>query len=72
MRLGAALEAVLAYLTPEDRLGRSMREMLDTAHWLQSRGVKLRCLTEAASTPRTRTSSVAIHFMLSYKECGAN
>src|SRR3954468_16669086 len=49
-----AFEAALAYLRPEDqlvvwkvdRLGRSLREMLDTAHMLQSRGIKLRSLTE--------------------------
>ena len=45
-----AFEAALAYLRPEDqlvvwkmdRLGRSLREMLNTAHDLQERGVKLR------------------------------
>ena len=53
-----ALEAALAYLRPEDhlviwkvdRLGRSLREMLDTAHKLQSQGVKLRSLTESIDT----------------------
>src|SRR5687768_18487275 len=53
-----AFEAALAYLRPEDqlvvwkvdRLGRSLREMLDTAHSLQQRGVKLRSLTEAVDT----------------------
>ena len=51
-------EAALAYLRPEDqlvvwkmdRLGRSLREMLNTAHVLQERGVKLRSLTENADT----------------------
>ena len=33
-----------------DRLGRSLREMLNTAHDLQERGVKLRSLTENADT----------------------
>ena len=33
-----------------DRLGRSLREMLNTAHVLQERGVKLRSLTENADT----------------------
>src|SRR3954467_15103350 len=33
-----------------DRLGRSLREMLNTAHDLQGRGVKLRSLTENADT----------------------
>ena len=45
-----ALEAALDFLRTEDqlvvwkidRLGRSLREMLDTAHMLQERGVKLR------------------------------
>ena len=53
-----ALESALAFLRPEDqlvvwkvdRLGRSLREMLDTAHKLQSQGVKLRSLTEAIET----------------------
>jgi len=53
-----AFEAALAYLRPEDqlvvwkmdRLGRSLREMLNTAHDLQGRGVKLRSLTENADT----------------------
>jgi len=53
-----AFEAALAYLRPEDqlvvwkmdRLGRSLREMLNTAHVLQERGVKLRSLTENADT----------------------
>src|SRR5947209_9332884 len=53
-----AFEAALAYLRPEDqlvvwkmdRLGRSLQEMLNTAHDLQERGVKLRSLTENADT----------------------
>ena len=54
----AALEAALAFLRPEDqlvvwkvdRLGRSLREMLDTAHKLQQQNVRLRSLTEAIDT----------------------
>src|SRR4051794_5452015 len=34
-----------------DRLGRSLREMINTAHDLQECGVKLRSLTENAETP---------------------
>src|SRR3954453_19940284 len=53
-----AFEAALAYLRPEDqlvvwkmdRLGRSLWEMLNTAHDLQGRGVKLRSLIENADT----------------------
>ena len=53
-----ALEAALAFLRAEDqlvvwkvdRLGRSLREMLDTAHRLQGQGVRLRSLTEAIDT----------------------
>ncbi len=53
-----AFEAALAYLRCEDqlvvwkvdRLGRSLREMLDTAHMLQTRGIKLRSLTEQVDT----------------------
>jgi DNA invertase Pin-like site-specific DNA recombinase len=53
-----SLQAALAFLRPEDqlvvwkvdRLGRSLREMLDTAHKLQAQGVKLRSLTEAVDT----------------------
>lgn len=53
-----ALEAALAFLRPEDqlvvwkvdRLGRSLREMLDTAHKLQQQNVRLRSLTEAIDT----------------------
>src|SRR5436190_17212568 len=62
-----AFEAALAYLRPEDqlvvwkmdRLGRSLREMLNTAHDLQERGVKLRSLTEGrvANVQRPKKSS---------------
>ncbi len=53
-----ALEAALAFMRPEDqvvvwkvdRLGRSLREMLDTAHKLQGQEVRLRSLTEAIDT----------------------
>ena len=53
-----AFQAALAYLRPEDqlvvwkidRLGRSLREMLHTAHDLQSKGVRLRSLTENVDT----------------------
>lgn len=52
------LEAALAYLRPADqlvvwkvdRLGRSLREMLETAHQLQADGIKLISLTEAIDT----------------------
>lgn len=65
-----ALEAALAYLRPEDqlvvwkvdRLGRSLREMLDTAHSLQARGVKLRSLTEAVDT-ETPTGRLMFNFL---------
>ena len=65
-----ALEAALAYLRPEDqlvvwkvdRLGRSLREMLDTAHKLQSQGVKLRSLTEAVDT-ETPTGRLMFNFL---------
>jgi DNA invertase Pin-like site-specific DNA recombinase len=53
-----ALEAALAYLRPEDqlvvwkvdRLGRSLREMINTAHDLQQSGIKVRSLTENVDT----------------------
>ena len=65
-----ALEAALAYLRPEDqlvvwkvdRLGRSLREMLDTAHKLQAQGVKLRSLTEAVDT-ETPTGRLMFNFL---------
>src|SRR5215208_6970814 len=59
-------EAALAYLRPEDqlvvwkvdRLGRSLREMLDTAHMLQTRGLKLRSLTENVDTQGKRMKPI--------------
>ncbi len=65
-----ALEAALAFLRPEDqlvvwkvdRLGRSLREMLDTAHKLQGQGVKLRSLTEAVDT-ETPTGRLMFNFL---------
>ena len=65
-----AFEAALAYLRPEDqlvvwkvdRLGRSLREMLDTAHMLQNRGVKLRSLTEQVDT-ETATGRLMFNFL---------
>ena len=65
-----ALEAALAFLRPEDqlvvwkvdRLGRSLREMLDTAHKLQEQGVKLRSLTEAVDT-ETPTGRLMFNFL---------
>jgi DNA invertase Pin-like site-specific DNA recombinase len=65
-----ALEAALAYLRPDDqlvvwkvdRLGRSLREMLDTAHKLQAQGVKLCSLTEAVDT-ETPTGRLMFNFL---------
>lgn len=65
-----AFEAALAFLRPEDqlvvwkvdRLGRSLREMLDTAHMLQGRGVKLRSLTESVDT-ETATGRLMFNFL---------
>jgi DNA invertase Pin-like site-specific DNA recombinase len=65
-----AFDAALAYLRPEDqlvvwkidRLGRSLREMLDTAHMLQERGVKLRSLTEQVDT-ETATGRMMFNFL---------
>ena len=65
-----ALEAALAFLRPEDqlvvwkvdRLGRSLREMLDTAHKLQEQEVKLRSLTEAIDT-ETPTGRLMFNFL---------
>lgn len=64
------LEAVLAYLRPNDqlvvwkidRLGRSLREMLETAHMLQERGIKLRSLTEQVDT-ETSTGRMMFGFL---------
>ena len=65
-----AFEAALAFLRPEDqlvvwkvdRLGRSLREMLDTAHKLQAQGVRLRSLTEAVDT-ETPTGRLMFNFL---------
>src|SRR5215217_2594510 len=65
-----AFEAALAYLRLEDqlvvwkvdRLGRSLREMLDTAHMLQGRGIKLRSLTEQVDT-ETATGRLMFNFL---------
>ena len=65
-----ALETALAFLRPEDqlvvwkvdRLGRSLREMLDTAHKLQAQDVKLRSLTEAVDT-ETPTGRLMFNFL---------
>lgn len=65
-----ALEAALDFLRAEDqlvvwkidRLGRSLREMLDTAHMLQERGVKLRSLTERVDT-ETATGRMMFNFL---------
>lgn len=53
-----AYEAAIAYLRPADqlvvwkvdRLGRSLREMLETAHKLQDQGIKVISLTESIDT----------------------
>ena len=53
-----AFQAALAYLRPEDqlvvwkldRLGRSLREMLNTAHDLQAQGIQVQSLTEKLDT----------------------
>ncbi|BAU94132.1 resolvase domain-containing protein (plasmid) [Methylorubrum populi] len=65
-----ALEAALDFLRAEDqlvvwkidRLGRSLREMLGTAHMLQERGVKLRSLTEQVDT-ETATGRMMFNFL---------
>lgn len=65
-----AFEAALAYLRPDDqlvvwkidRLGRSLREMLDTSHLLQQRGIKLRSLTEQVDT-ETATGRLMFNFL---------
>ncbi|MCY1643142.1 recombinase family protein [Methylorubrum sp. SL192] len=65
-----ALEAAFDFLRAEDQLvvwridplGRSLREMLDTAHMLQERGVKLRSLTEQVDT-ETATGRMMFNFL---------
>src|SRR4051812_16739972 len=64
------LEAALAYLRPEDqlvvwkvdRLGRSLREMVNTAHDLQQQGVKVLSLTENVDT-ETATGWLMFNFL---------
>src|SRR5215213_4298283 len=65
-----AFEAALAYLRPEDqlvvwkvdRLGRSLREMINTAHDLQHQGVKVLSLTENVDT-ETATGRLMFNFL---------
>lgn len=53
-----AFQAALAFLRPEDqlvvwkldRLGRSLREMLNTTHELQAQGIRVQSLTEKLDT----------------------
>src|SRR3954449_7851822 len=64
------LEAALAYLRPEDqlvvwkvdRLGRSLREVINTAHDLQQQGVKVLSLTENVDT-ETPTGRLMFNFL---------
>src|SRR5215217_4171654 len=65
-----SLEAAIGYLRPDDqlvvwkvdRLGRSLREMIDTAHRLQQQGVRLRSLTEQVDT-ETPTGRLMFNFL---------
>src|SRR5215208_6957597 len=65
-----AFEAALAYLRPEDqlvvwkvdRLGRSLRETVNTAHDLQQQGVKVLSLTENVDT-ETATGRLMFNFL---------
>src|SRR3954464_9344080 len=65
-----AFEAALAYLRPEDqlvvwkvdRLGRSLREGINTAHDLQKQGVKVLSLTENVDT-ETATGRLMFNFL---------
>src|SRR3954466_6144366 len=65
-----AFEAALAYLRSEDqlvvwkvdRLGRSLREMINTAHDLQKQGVKVLSLTENVDT-ETATGRLMFNFL---------
>src|SRR5215217_6573497 len=65
-----SLEAAIGYLRPDDqlvvwkvdRLGRSLREMIDTAHRLQQQGVRLRSLTEQIDT-ETPTGRLMFNFL---------
>src|SRR5215207_3156628 len=65
-----AFDAALAYLRPEDqlvvwkvdRLGRSLREMVNTAHDLQEQNVKVLSLTENIDT-ETATGRLMFNFL---------
>src|SRR5829696_7179364 len=65
-----SLEAAIGYLRSDDqlvvwkvdRLGRSLREMLDTAHRLQGQSVRLRSLTEQIDT-ETPTGRLMFNFL---------
>jgi len=65
-----AFAEALAYLRPEDqlvvwkidRLGRSLREMIQTAHELQTKGVRLRSLTENIDT-ESATGRLMFNFL---------
>src|SRR3954462_11803968 len=65
-----AFEAALAYLRPEDqlvvwkvdRLGRSLREVINTAHDLQQQEVKVLSLTENVDT-ETATGRLMFNFL---------
>src|SRR5215211_5378182 len=65
-----ALEAALAYLRPEDqlvvwkvdRLGRSLREMVNTAHNLQEQNVKVLSLAENVDT-ETASGRLRFNFL---------
>ncbi len=69
------MEAAHAFLRPEDQavawkvdgLGRSLREMLVTAHKLQLQAVKLRSLTEAVDT-ETPTGRLMFAFLATVSE----
>jgi DNA invertase Pin-like site-specific DNA recombinase len=68
-------EAALAFLRPDDqlvvwkidRLGRSLREMLDTAQSLQTTGVKLRSITENIDT-ESATGRLMFNFLATIAE----
>src|SRR5665213_2002006 len=70
-----ALDAALTYLRPDDqlvvwkidRLGRSLREMLDTAHSLQASEVRLRSLTENIDT-ESATGRLMFNFLATIAE----
>src|SRR5215212_9015866 len=65
-----AFEAALAYLRPDDqlvvwkfdRLGRSLREMINTAHDLQQQGIKVLSLTVHVDT-ETATGRMMFNFL---------